>query len=112
MRPFLKDTPAALRWLEENQLEDGDDVFVRPAISSDGRSRGFINGTAVPPSQLRELGQLLIHIDGQHAHQLSSNLSTKNSSWLMRMKPLLQEMTARYQLWHQSCRDTLRIINS
>jgi DNA repair protein RecN (Recombination protein N) len=38
-------------------------------ISSDGRSRGFINGTAVPLSQLRELGQLLIQIHGQHAHQ-------------------------------------------
>lgn len=31
---------------------------------------GFINGTAVPLSQLRELGQLLIQIHGQHAHQL------------------------------------------
>lgn len=66
----LKDTPAALRWLEENQLEDGRECLLRRVISSDGRSRGFINGTAVPLSQLRELGQLLIQIHGQHAHQL------------------------------------------
>ncbi len=39
-------------------------------INADGRSRGFINGTAVPLSQLRELGQRLIQIHGQHAHQL------------------------------------------
>ncbi len=32
--------------------------------------QAFINGTAVPLSQLRELGQLLIQIHGQHAHQL------------------------------------------
>ena len=66
----LKDTPAAQRWLEENQLEDGRECLLRRVISSDGRSRGFINGTAVPLSQLRELGQLLIQIHGQHAHQL------------------------------------------
>lgn len=44
----LKDTPAALRWLEANQLEDGRECLLRRVISSDGRSRGFINGTAVP----------------------------------------------------------------
>ena len=65
----LKDTPAAQRWLEQNQLEDGRECLLRRVISSDGRSRGFINGTAVPLSQLRELGQLLIRIHGKHAHQ-------------------------------------------
>ena len=52
----LKDTPAAQRWLEENQLESGRECLLRRVISADGRSRGFINGTAVPLSQLRELG--------------------------------------------------------
>ena len=66
----LKDTPAAQRWLEENQLESGRECLLRRVISADGRSRGFINGTAVPLTQLRELGQLLIQIHGQHAHQL------------------------------------------
>lgn len=66
----LKDTPAAQRWLEENQLESGRECLLRRVISADGRSRGFINGTAVPLSQLRELGQLLIQIHYQHAHQL------------------------------------------
>jgi DNA repair protein RecN (Recombination protein N) len=44
----LKDTPAAQRWLEENQLESGRECLLRRVISTDGRSRGFINGTAVP----------------------------------------------------------------
>ncbi len=70
----LKDTPAAQRWLEENQLESGRECLLRRVISADGRSRGFINGTAVPLSQLRELGQLLIQIHGQHAHQLADQL--------------------------------------
>lgn len=103
----LKDTPAALRWLEENQLEDGSECLLRRAISSDGRSRGFINGTAVPLSQLRELGQLLIQIHGQHAHQLllkPEHQKTLLDGYAGEMA-LTQQMSAAYRQWHQSCRD-------
>lgn len=103
----LKDTPAALRWLEENQLEDGSECLLRRVISSDGRSRGFINGTAVPLSQLRELGQLLIQIHGQHAHQLL--LKPEHQKTLLDgyagETALTQQMSAAYRQWHQSCRD-------
>ena len=103
----LKDTPAALRWLEENQLEEGRECLLRRVISSDGRSRGFINGTAVPLSQLRELGQLLIQIHGQHAHQLLTKSEHQKSllDGYANEASLTQEMAVRYQLWHQSCRD-------
>lgn len=82
--------------------------MLRRVISSDGRSRGFINGTAVPLSQLRELGQLLIQIHGQHAHQLLTKSEHQKSSLdgYANEASLTQEMAVRYQLWHQSCRDT------
>ncbi len=103
----LKDTPAALRWLEENQLEDGRECLLRRVISSDGRSRGFINGTAVPLSQLRELGQLLIQIHGQHAHQLL--VKPEHQKTLLDgyagETALTRQMAEHYRLWHQSCRD-------
>ncbi|WP_336709314.1 MULTISPECIES: DNA repair protein RecN [unclassified Cedecea] len=102
----LKDTPAALRWLEENQLEDGRECLLRRVISSDGRSRGFINGTSVPLSQLRDLGQLLIQIHGQHAHQLL--LKPEHQKTLLDgyagEQALIQQMAERYREWHQSCR--------
>ncbi|UYU31100.1 DNA repair protein RecN [Siccibacter colletis] len=102
----LKDTPAALRWLEANQLDDGRECLLRRVISSDGRSRGFINGTAVPLSQLRELGQLLIQIHGQHAHQLL--LKPDHQKTLLDgyagEHALTQKMAATYREWHQSCR--------
>lgn len=86
---FSERYASALRWLEENQLEDGHECLLRRVISSDGRSRGFINGTAVPLSQLRELGQLLIQIHGQHAHQLLTKPEHQNSCLMaMPMKPL------------------------
>ena len=102
----LKDTPPAQRWLIENQLDDGNECLLRRVISSDGRSRGFINGTAVPLSQLRELGQTLIQIHGQHAHQLL--LKPEHQKALLDAyagEPLLmQNMARHYRQWHQSCR--------
>lgn len=59
----------ATRWLEDNDLLDGKDCILRRTITKDGRSRAFINGSPVPLSQLKSLGQLLINIHGQHAHQ-------------------------------------------
>lgn len=102
----LKDTPSAQRWLSENQLDDGNECLLRRVISSDGRSRGFINGTSVPLSQLRELGQALIQIHGQHAHQLL--LKPEHQKSLLDAyageTQLVQDMAQRYRLWHQSCR--------
>lgn len=102
----LADTLSAKHWLAENQLDEGQDCLLRRTISSDGRSRGFINGTPVPLSQLRELGQHLIQIHGQHAHQLL--LKPEHQKDLLDAyadQPLLlAEMRKAYQNWHQSCR--------
>jgi DNA repair protein RecN (Recombination protein N) len=103
----LKDTPAAQRWLEENQLESGRECLLRRVISTDGRSRGFINGTAVPLSQLRELGQLLIQIHGQHAHQLLTRPEHQKTllDGYTGEYALTQRMAEHYRQWHQSCRE-------
>ena len=63
---------ASRHWLEENDLlETGaGSVLVRRAIDRSGRSRAWINGISVTLSQLRELGDTLADIQGQHAHQL------------------------------------------
>ncbi|WP_342754054.1 DNA repair protein RecN [Pantoea sp. MBD-2R] len=102
----LKDTPSAQQWLVDNQLDEGNECLLRRVISSDGRSRGFINGTAVPLSQLRDLGQLLIQIHGQHAHQLL--LKPEHQKTLLDgyagETSLMQEMAQSYRQWHQSCR--------
>lgn len=57
------------RWLQDNELATEEDCLLRRVIQSNGRSRGFINGTPVPLQQLRELGEFLVDIHGQHAHQ-------------------------------------------
>lgn len=101
----LKDAPAAQQWLEENQLENGQECLLRRVISTDGRSRGFINGTAVPLSQLRELGQLLIQIHGQHTHQLLTQPEQQKTLLddYTGENKLAHLMAEHYRQWHQSC---------
>ena len=58
------------RWLKESDLAGDDEAFlVRRVIDASGRSRGFINGRAATAAQLREAGEFLVDIHGQHEHQ-------------------------------------------
>ncbi|MEW6981722.1 DNA repair protein RecN [Colwelliaceae bacterium 6471] len=57
-------------WLKTNDLLLDDECILRRVISSEGRSKAYINGSQVPLAQLKDIGQLLINIHGQHDHQL------------------------------------------
>jgi DNA repair protein RecN (Recombination protein N) len=67
----LNDNLAARRWLAENELadEDASVVIFRRVIDAGGRSKGFVNGTSVTLSQMRDLAENLVDIHGQHEHQ-------------------------------------------
>lgn len=63
--------PQVTAWLEAHELH-GDDgtILLRRTVDAAGRSKAFINGAAVTLAQLREVGEQLVDIHGQHAHQL------------------------------------------
>jgi DNA repair protein RecN (Recombination protein N) len=61
--------PAARAWLAEQALDDGEDCIIRRVLVREGRARAFINGSAASSAQLKALGDLLVDIHGQHAHQ-------------------------------------------
>jgi DNA repair protein RecN (Recombination protein N) len=61
--------PAALAWLREQALDGGEDCLLRRVLVRSGRARAFINGQAATNAQLQTLGDLLVDIHGQHAHQ-------------------------------------------
>ena len=61
------------QWLDAQgfPLEDnGQSLLLKRTIESNGRSRAFINGSVATLTQLREAGDQLVDIHGQHAHQL------------------------------------------
>ena len=63
-------TEAAASWLEQHEfaLDEGG-ALLRRVIDNAGRSKAYINGIAATAGQLRELGEMLVAIHGQHAHQ-------------------------------------------
>ena len=62
--------PLAKQFLEQQLLTNTDqECLLRRVICKNGRSKSYINGSPVTAAQLKELGQHLISIHGQHAHQ-------------------------------------------
>jgi DNA repair protein RecN (Recombination protein N) len=66
---LLDDLPEARQWLIDNDLCYGDECLLRRVINTEGRSRSFINAQPVTLQQIRALGEKLIDIHSQHAHQ-------------------------------------------
>ena len=61
------------QWLDEQGFpleDDGQSLLLKRTIEASGRSRAFINGSVATLVQLREAGDQLVDIHGQHAHQL------------------------------------------
>jgi DNA repair protein RecN (Recombination protein N) len=61
------------QWLDEQGFpieDDGQSLVLKRTVEANGRSRAFINGSVATLVQLREAGDQLVDIHGQHAHQL------------------------------------------
>lgn len=64
------DLPASLvPWLQEAGFDAGDALLLRRTVDGQGKSRAWINGSAATATQLREVGDHLVDIHGQHAWQ-------------------------------------------
>jgi DNA repair protein RecN (Recombination protein N) len=63
-------SPAVREWLAAQDFDEGDGACIlRRTVDVSGRSRGFVNGRPATAAQLRELGEMLVDIHGQHEHQ-------------------------------------------
>ena len=60
---------AAQTWLREHELDTGGECIIRRTINRDSPSRAYINGQPSPVQSLRELGEMLVDLHGQHEHQ-------------------------------------------
>ncbi len=59
-------------FLNENDLENKDDaqtLLIRRVIEKNGKSRAYVNENNVSLTTLKNIGEFLVDIHGQHAHQ-------------------------------------------
>ena len=93
---------AVAAWLENNEFSDPEQqLILRRTIDNAGRSKAWINGITATATQLRELGDLLVDVHGQHAHQ--SLLKSDAQRALLDMQGGLQqqvnEVESAYKFW-------------
>ncbi|MGB5440823.1 MAG: DNA repair protein RecN [Gammaproteobacteria bacterium] len=97
----VHDNDAVTSWLAEQELDRDGECQLRRIISREGRSRGYINGQPVPMQSLRELGEQLVDIHGQHEHQ--SLLRTAVQRQLLDVfgghQALLDQLGDHYNAW-------------
>jgi len=106
----IEGLPELGRWLGEQALEgDVNRLLLRRVVDRSGRSRGFVNGHAATINQLREAGERLVDIHGQHAHQ--SLLKAEYQRLVLDahagLTALTQETGDAYWDWQRLCRARL-----
>ena len=96
-----------VEWLREQELDSEDECILRRTVSADGRSKAFINGQPMPLQSLRELGEQLVDIHGQHAHQslLKRDIQRQLLDAFAGHLPLLNQVTGAWRQWQQLQQD-------
>src|SRR5262249_34688208 len=72
--------PAVGQWLDEQDLAaDEGPLLLRRTLDAQGRSRAWINGRPATLAQLKEVGERLVDLHGQHAHQSLTGADVQRS---------------------------------
>ena len=100
----IQPLPGLALWLRAAELEgDPGSILLRRLVDQNGRSRAFINGRPATLSQLREAGEWLVDIHGQHAHQslLKADAQRALLDAHACLAPLAAEVAAAYRHWQK-----------
>jgi DNA repair protein RecN (Recombination protein N) len=108
----LQKSEAARAWLSERELLDIDDdheVRLRRVILSEGRSKAWINGTPTSLGELRELGELLVQLYGQHSQQqlLKPDYPMHWLDTAAQLKPQVENVRLLYKSWQSLVKQQL-----
>ncbi|OZG71687.1 DNA repair protein RecN [Hahella sp. CCB-MM4] len=99
----LANLPDAQKWLKERELDQENECIIRRTVTAEGRSRGYINGQAVPMQDLKDLGERLMEIHSQHEHH--SLLKRETQQRLVdefgNLSGLVKEVSGKYKEWKQ-----------
>jgi DNA repair protein RecN (Recombination protein N) len=97
----LDDRPEVGAWLAEHGLAAEDSLLLRRTLDAQGKSRAWINGRPATLAQLQEVGEMLVNIHGQHAHQALLRAEPQRSllDAFGGFATLAAEVAAAWQVW-------------
>jgi DNA repair protein RecN (Recombination protein N) len=103
----------AKEWLAEHDLDHEHECIIRRVITKEGRSRSYINGQACPISSLKQLGEYLLAIHGQHEHQrlLKRDHHRTLLDQFAQAQPHLDQVKALYKEWHTEQKQLTELTN-
>ncbi|MGB1008822.1 MAG: DNA repair protein RecN [Thiolinea sp.] len=110
----ITQTPHARDWLIAKSLDsEEDDCILRRIISATGKSRATINGSPVTLALIRELGEQMVDIHGQHEHQslMKKDMQRRMLDDFAGNDSLLDEVHASWKAW-KSLKDRLETLSS
>ncbi len=97
------DCPATLAdWLNAAGFDQGDTLLLRRTIDISGKSRAWINGSPATATQLRELGDSLLDIYGQHAWQSLTRPDAIRGLLDAYAGQSLENLAGLWQTWRQA----------
>ena len=91
-------------FFQENDIDDYETTIIRREITSQGRSRAFINDTPIQLVVLKEFAEKLIHIHSQH-----HTLELKNTNFQIELLDTLADLNSekndyfkKFKTWNES----------
>lgn len=96
--------PQVRQWLTDNDFDADDELLLRRVVDAGGRSRAYINGSQATVQQLREVGEELVDIHGQHAHQslLRADAQRALLDGHAGLAALAVEVAAAFRAWREA----------
>ena len=91
------------QWLKTNDFSD-EELILRRIITNQGKSRAFINDSPCTLGQLKELGEMLVDIHGQHQHQnlLKNTAQRQLLDAHAQIETKLRELAKHWHLWQDN----------
>jgi len=110
----VTDVRPAYQWLEEQALDEDKHCLIRRIISTDGRSKAFINNRPTTLQSLQTLSRTLIEIHGQHAHLtlLKNSEQQRLLDDFANNDALLDDVKALFNRWNSTRKELERQIDA
>ncbi|WP_020405526.1 DNA repair protein RecN [Hahella ganghwensis] len=109
----LSSLAGAQKWLQEKELDQDNECIIRRTVTAEGRSRGYINGQAVPMQELKDLGERLMEIHSQHEHHslLKKETQQRLIDEFGNLESQVKEVSGKYRDWKQKSDKLQALLN-